>query len=58
MILFFAFLVLVGAVPFVVLAVALELKLDWTKEKELLLWYSEYESNNVRVRKHTRLFKF
>jgi hypothetical protein len=31
-------------------------KLDWTKEKELLLWYDEY-INEKKVRNYITLFK-
>lgn len=38
------------------LLLAIEAKLDWTKDKELLLWYTEYEKG-VKVRKFITLFK-
>lgn len=34
-----------------------ELSIDYTREKELLLWYSVY-NNKVRIRKYITIFKF
>lgn len=42
----------------IVLVVALEVKLDWTKDKELLLWYTETDMySKTRERKFIKILK-
>jgi hypothetical protein len=41
-----------------IVMIALEVKLDWTKDKELLLWYTETDAyTGTRERKFVKLFK-
>lgn len=41
------------------LAIALNVKLDWTENKELLLWYDEYDGfTGGKERKFVKILKF
>jgi len=35
-----------------------EIKFDWTKNRELLLWYNEYKADGSYERKFIKLFKY
>lgn len=50
-------LVAIGIFYFVFFYAIFEMKLDWTKEKELILWYNEYQEGGPVQRKFIRLFK-
>lgn len=42
----------------IVLVVALEVKLDWTKDRELLLWYTETDMySKAQERKFIKILK-
>jgi hypothetical protein len=42
----------------IIVAIALEVKLDWTKDKELILWYTETDGYTGRKeRKFVKLLK-
>lgn len=40
-----------------IIGIALEVKLDWTKNKELLLWYWDYDKKGKRSRKFSIIYK-
>lgn len=57
MIYFILILLIIFTLFVVFLSVAIEGKLDWTKEHKLLFWYTEYEKNGMGVRKYIKLFE-